>query len=392
MVHQNDIFLILTTTEQYQPYSRSTPTDHQAWTSFGPHLGPHLGSPLCCKPPRNGSTYALLESTTTPNVAEIYSPVALLDLPRRLRKAASHPDHPQYATEGLVSDLACRAAYKRVLVASPMLRVASFHVLDASMGTFPHHQSSYTNVTTYLGISSPSSIMSAQEHEMWDDLNIQYEHAYRDNPFKKACVQHAIANLKPESRVLDVGCGTGVPVAKMLADAKMRVVGTDVAPKMVAIAQKKVEGDFQVADMVDYQPEGTFDAVFVIYSQLGLTYAAFHKAAYKFAQALRPGGLFVIGQSATDDDVPSNDTAWDATHSYVEGYNLPFWGEPFPTLMFTRQAQRSFLESMGLTVIYDTLDDFQPDNPKCDVEHQQYIIARLDGDRVMGEPIPAPCK
>jgi hypothetical protein len=40
-----------------------------------------------------------------------------------------------------------------------------------------------------------------------------------------------------------------------------------------------------------------------------------------------------------------------------------------------------------LTVIYDTLDDFQPDNPKCDVEHQQYIIARLDGDGVTGEPV-----
>jgi SAM-dependent methyltransferase len=241
---------------------------------------------------------------------------------------------------------------------------------------------------TFAAAQSP--IMSAQEHEMWDDLNIQYEHAYRNNPFKKACVEHAIANLKPGSRVLDIGCGTGVPVAKMLAKAEMQVVGTDVAPNMVAIAQRAVEGEFQVADMVDYQPEGTFDAIFVIYSQLGLTYAAFHKAAYKFAQALRPGGFFVIGQSATDGDVPADDTAWDATRSYVEGYNLPFWGEPFPTLMFSRQAQRSFLESMGLTIVYDTLNDFQPDNPKCDVEHQQYIIAQLKGNVVTGEPLPAP--
>jgi len=233
--------------------------------------------------------------------------------------------------------------------------------------------------------------MSTQEHEMWDDLNIQYEHAYRNNPFKKACVEYAIANLKPGSRVLDIGCGTGVPVAKMLAGENMQVVGTDVAPNMVAIAQKEVEGKFKIADMVDYQPEGTFDAIFVIYSQLGLTYAAFHKAARRFAQALRPGGLFVVGQSPAD-DVPLNDIAWDATRSYVEGYNLPFWGEPFPTLMFTRQGQRDFLESMGFAIIYDTLDDFQPDNPKCDVEHQQYVIAQLKGAGVTGEPMPAPSK
>lgn len=126
---------------------------------------------------------------------------------------------------------------------------------------------------------------------------------------------------------------------------------------MVAIALEEVNGEFQIADMVSYQPEGTFDAIFVIYSQLDLTYPAFHKSAYRFAPALRPGGHFVVGQSPAD-DVPSNDSAWDETHSYVEGYNLPFWGEPFPTLMFTRQGQRKFLESIGLTVIDDTLDDF----------------------------------
>lgn len=87
---------------------------------------------------------------------------------------------------------------------------------------------------------------------------------------------------------------------------------------MVAIAREEVNGEFQVADMVSYQPEGTFDAIFVVYSQLGLTYPAFHKSAYGLAQALRPGGLFVVGQSLAD-DVPSNDSAWDETHSYVEG-------------------------------------------------------------------------
>jgi 2-polyprenyl-3-methyl-5-hydroxy-6-metoxy-1,4-benzoquinol methylase len=63
----------------------------------------------------------------------------------------------------------------------------------------------------------------------WDGLNIEYEHAYLNNPYKKAVVKNAITRLKPGSRVLDVGCGTGVPVAQMLADAGMDVVGTDVS-------------------------------------------------------------------------------------------------------------------------------------------------------------------
>lgn len=76
------------------------------------------------------------------------------------------------------------------------------------------------------------------EKDMWDELNIEYENAYQDNPFKKAFVAKAITLLRPGARVLDVGCGTGIPVAKMLAEAGVDVEGTEVAPNMVSLAQR----------------------------------------------------------------------------------------------------------------------------------------------------------
>lgn len=232
--------------------------------------------------------------------------------------------------------------------------------------------------------------MATEEHAMWDDLNIEYEHAYRNNPYKQRCVEEVIKLLNPGSRVLDIGCGTGAPVAKMLADAGMDVVGSDVAPQMVKLAQQSVAGTFEVADMVEYQPEGTFDAELIIFSQLGLTYADFHKSVYRLAKALGPSGLLVIGQAPAEQIVPLQDPAWDETRSYVEGYNLPFWGQPFPTLMFSRSGQRAFLASMGFTILYDKMDIFQPDNAKCAPETQQYIIARRHQDEMVKEPAPMP--
>lgn len=231
--------------------------------------------------------------------------------------------------------------------------------------------------------------MTTEEHDMWDGLNIEYEHAYRNNPHKKAMVSHVIKLLTPGSNILDVGCGTGVPVSQMLSEAGMDVTGTDVAPKMVEHARKRVKGTFEVADMVDCHPKGTYDAIFIIYSQLGLQYATFHGAVSRLVRSLRPNGILAIGQSPAD-QIPENDPAWDSTHTYVEGYNLPFWGKPFATLMFTREGQRRFLESMGLDVVYDTLDVFQPDNPKCHPEHQQYIVARRKGDQIVQQPRPLP--
>ena len=232
--------------------------------------------------------------------------------------------------------------------------------------------------------------MANEEHQMWDDLNSQYEDAYRDNPFKKACVENAISLLEPGSNVLDIGCGTGIPVAQMLSDAGMHVTGTDVAPNMVKIAQDQTRGTFEVADMVDYKPSGHFAAIFIIYSQLGLLYKDFHTAVSRLSKTLLPNGLLIIGQSPADEKVAPDDPAWDESRSYVEGYNLPFWGQPFPTLMFKRQSQLQFLRSMGMEIVYDTLNVFQPNNPNCAPEHQQYVIARRKRLDPLVDPEPRP--
>ena len=233
----------------------------------------------------------------------------------------------------------------------------------------------------------------AAEKDMWNRLNIDYEKAYQNNPLKIVCVKQAISLLEPGSRVLDIGCGTGVPVSQLLADAGMDVTGTDIAPNMVELATTRIKGTFTAADMCDYEPPGSFAGIFIIYSHLGLSYADFHSAAFRLVKALQPGGILVIGASPTENHkVPEDDPTWDATKSLVDGFNLPFWGKPFFTLMFTRKGQLAFLRSMGLEVVYDEADWFQPDNTACHPEYQQYVIARRNGDQTISEPKPLPSK
>ncbi|KAK5130537.1 hypothetical protein LTR08_001967 [Meristemomyces frigidus] len=232
---------------------------------------------------------------------------------------------------------------------------------------------------------------SVAGRELFDGLNVEYEDAYRNNPFKKACINKAISLLEPGARVLDVGCGTGVPVSQMLADAGMEVHGFDIAPKMVEYASQRVPtGTFEATDMLEYQPKGEFAGIFIIYSHLQLDYSSFHSATFRLAKALTPGGLIAVGQSPTNTRVPDGDPAFDETKSYVEGYNLPFWGKPLPTFMMSREGQRKLLSSMGLEIVYETEDDFQPDNPQCGVETQQYIIARRPNDAPLSPPMPLP--
>ncbi|KAL6244603.1 hypothetical protein RBB50_008131 [Rhinocladiella similis] len=225
--------------------------------------------------------------------------------------------------------------------------------------------------------------------ETFDDLNIEYENAYRDNAFKEACVRKAIPLVPPGSRVLDVGCGTGIPVSQMLAEAGLEVVGFDISPKMIEFARTRVRGSFSVSDMLEYQPQGEFAAVFIIFSQLQLSYADFHTAAFKFARTLVPGGVLAIGQMPADKYV-KNHAEYDETGTYVEDYDAPFMGEPIPTFMLSAQGQRDFLTSMGLEIVSETIDMFQPTNPKCEPEEQQYITARRTSDAPLEPPKPLP--
>ncbi|RDW82827.1 hypothetical protein BP6252_03939 [Coleophoma cylindrospora] len=210
--------------------------------------------------------------------------------------------------------------------------------------------------------------------ETFDKLNIEYENAYKNNAFKKACIDEIIRLLPAGSKVLDVGCGTGVPVSEMLAQAGMNIVGIDISPNMIQLAKDRIEGDFTVSDMLGYEVQGEFDAILIIFSHLQLLYADFYQAAKKFAAAVKPGGILAIGQTPSDTYV-DDDSHYDKDQTYVEDYDVPFMGEMLPTFMMTAEGQRKLLRSFGLDVVWEVMGTFHPDNEKCDPEEQQYTIA-----------------
>ena len=221
----------------------------------------------------------------------------------------------------------------------------------------------------------------------FNELNIEYEKAYSDNEFKVACVQNAISMLPRGSKVLDVGCGTGMPVSEMLSKAGLQVVGCDISPRMIDLAQSRVKGSFVVSDLLEYQPEGQFAGVFVIFSHLQLLYADLHAAAYKYGNTLEPGGIFVIGQMPIDTYI-EDDSNYDPTKTYVENHPVPFMGGTLPSFAMSTEGQLNFLRSMGLEIFSNKIDTFQSKNQKCLPEEQQYIIARRPSEQPLTQPEP----
>ena len=124
-----------------------------------------------------------------------------------------------------------------------------------------------------------------------------YDLQWAMDPGYKKGLRHLVElTVENDHRVLDVGCGTGS--ATVVAAAKAReVVGIDLSPDMIELAQEKVlkkslnNTCFQTTSVEDYIPEDKFDTVissFMIPHVKPMLRPAIYSCMYNF---LKPGGL-----------------------------------------------------------------------------------------------------
>ena len=133
----------------------------------------------------------------------------------------------------------------------------------------------------------------ALNKQAWERVADTY--AKRD-PIEVSPVFELFCNRLPsKSRVLDVGCGTGVPFTKFLVERGHQVVGIDISSRMILFAKKNVpQATFRELSMTEIDYEEEFDGVIASYSMLLLDPLRFKDVAHKIIQSLKSGGLLYI--------------------------------------------------------------------------------------------------
>jgi len=104
-------------------------------------------------------------------------------------------------------------------------------------------------------------------------------------------------------RVLDLGCGSGIPVARKLVE-KASVVGVDISAEQVSLARHNVpEAHFIHADMMalDFS-EASFDGIAAFYSLIHLPREEHAEMLRRILTWLRPGGVFITSMGVFDSD------------------------------------------------------------------------------------------
>ena len=128
------------------------------------------------------------------------------------------------------------------------------------------------------------------------------------------------ARVRPPAKVLDLGCGCGVPVARRLA-SRYAVTGVDLSPIQIERARALVPtATFVCADMAGLDfADASVDAVVCLYAIIHLPLVEQPGFLRSVGRWLRPGGVLVatVGHGAwtgTERDwlgVPGGDMWWD---------------------------------------------------------------------------------
>ena len=204
--------------------------------------------------------------------------------------------------------------------------------------------------------------MGLSARDVFDSLGRDYESAFAGFTAQREEAELLAGALPAHARVLDVGCGTGKPVAEVLSAAGHRVTGYDVSPNMVEIARAQLpDVRFDVADLRTLdQPAGSWDAVVACYSLLQLTRPEIDAALARFANWLAPGGIFLLATVPVD----------------VEGFDFEFMGKPVTVSSYSAEGYRERLTRLGLEVVRERFADFQPDYPGSAPEHDLFLSAR----------------
>ena len=169
------------------------------------------------------------------------------------------------------------------------------------------------------------------------DLIADWYATERRGPAGVAELESVIARLHPGASVLDVGCGSGAPLTKILLDAGCKVLGVDSSPRMLHHFETNCPGTpFVCAPIQSADLAGRlFDAAVAWGVMFHLPHDEQRSAIAKMASALKPGGFFLF--TAGDED---GDKGGD-----------PMNGVPFHYWSFSIDGYRELLQMNGLKLL-----------------------------------------
>ncbi|MFF4601751.1 class I SAM-dependent DNA methyltransferase [Streptomyces sp. NPDC001339] len=222
-----------------------------------------------------------------------------------------------------------------------------------------------TSYDAYEGLSR-LALDRAGQAEAFDAIGDRYDEAFPHKEGQIASGAWLAGALPAGSRILDVGCGTGLPTARQLSEAGHRVVGIDLSPSMVKLAHDNApKAEFHRLDLADLRGgrlggPGSFDGIAAFFSLLMLPRAEIPYALALLHDLLRPEGLLALSMVEAD----------------VDDFTIPFLGNSIRVSGYLRDDLRRVVCDAGFDVVGEDTYAYAPASTDVPPEIQLFLHLR----------------
>ncbi|WP_407495287.1 class I SAM-dependent methyltransferase [Pseudooceanicola sp. MF1-13] len=134
-----------------------------------------------------------------------------------------------------------------------------------------------------------------QVRAVYDRTAARFGQRRSGSVMEQGWIDRFVADLPKDAHVLDLGCGTGEPVARTLLERGCRVTGADISGEMLALAKASFpQADWVRADIQRLDLGQRFEGIVAWHSIFHLTIDAQREALPRIIKHLTPGGLLLM--------------------------------------------------------------------------------------------------
>lgn len=144
-------------------------------------------------------------------------------------------------------------------------------------------------------------------YKSYDKMPGWYDEHRSRELFEKPYLDLAISYLKPDAKILDLGCGMGEPIGKYFIDQGFDLIGIDGSDELINLARIRFpKAKFMVQDMREVNLNEKFDLVIAWHSCIHLSKDDQRSMFKIFEKHINPNGILMFTTGPRDGEVWSD--------------------------------------------------------------------------------------
>lgn len=185
--------------------------------------------------------------------------------------------------------------------------------------------------------------MSTANEQAYDKIASFFDSSRRDTQVPEL-VEEFSQYLKEGDLILDVGCGSGVPITTYLYEKRLQITGIDISAKLLHLAKRHIpKGKFIKGDIMDFQTNLVFSGI-VAWDSLFHLQIHEHEAVFqRLFDLLKRDGYLLFTHGGSEGEITGE-----------------MYGQPFSYSSLGPDKTKKIIEQLGLDILRWEMDFSEP--------------------------------